>query len=73
VHAHDHGEHGRGFGAHALEARRDDSRQRMWVALGINVAMLVAEAVGGVLTDSLALLADAGHLLSDVGAIVLAL
>jgi cobalt-zinc-cadmium efflux system protein len=45
----------------------------MWVALGINVAMLVAEAVGGVLTGSLAVLADAGHLLSDVGAIGLAL
>jgi cobalt-zinc-cadmium efflux system protein len=73
VHAHNHGEHGHGFGAHALEARRDDSRRRLWVALGINVAMLFAEAVGGVLTDSLALLADAGHLLSDVGAIVLAL
>lgn len=35
--------------------------------------MLVAEAVGGVLTGSLAVLADAGHLLSDVGAIGLAL
>jgi cobalt-zinc-cadmium efflux system protein len=35
--------------------------------------MLVAEAVGGVLTGSLAVLADAGHLLSDVGAIALAL
>jgi cobalt-zinc-cadmium efflux system protein len=45
----------------------------MWVALGINVGMLVAEAVGGVLTGSLAVLADAGHLLSDVGAIGLAL
>jgi cobalt-zinc-cadmium efflux system protein len=45
----------------------------MWVALAINVAMLVAEAVGGVLTGSLAVLADAGHLLSDVGAIALAL
>jgi cobalt-zinc-cadmium efflux system protein len=45
----------------------------MWVALGINAAMLVAEAVGGVLTGSLALLADAGHVLSDVGAIGLAL
>ena len=45
----------------------------MWVALWINVAMLVAEAVGGVLTGSLAVLADAGHLLSDVGAIGLAL
>jgi cobalt-zinc-cadmium efflux system protein len=45
----------------------------MWVALAINGAMLVAEAVGGVLTGSLAVLADAGHLLSDVGAIALAL
>ena len=35
--------------------------------------MFVAEAVGGVLTGSLAVLADAGHLLSDVGAIGLAL
>jgi cobalt-zinc-cadmium efflux system protein len=45
----------------------------MWVALGINGAMLVVEAVGGVLTGSLAVLADAGHLLSDVGSIALAL
>jgi len=45
----------------------------MWIALGINVAMFAAEAVGGVLTGSLAVLADAGHLLSDVGAIGLAL
>ena len=43
------------------------------MALGINAALLVAEAVGGILTGSLAVLADAGHLLSDVGAIVLAL
>jgi cobalt-zinc-cadmium efflux system protein len=45
----------------------------MWIALAINVGLLVAEAVGGVVTGSLALLADAGHLLSDVGSIVLAL
>ena len=45
----------------------------MWVALGINLGMFVAEAVGGVVTGSLAVLADAGHLLSDVGAIALAL
>lgn len=45
----------------------------MWIALGINLGLLVAEAIGGILTGSLALLADAGHLLSDVGAIVLAL
>jgi cobalt-zinc-cadmium efflux system protein len=45
----------------------------MWVALAINVAMLAVEAVGGVLTGSLAVLADAGHLVSDVGSIALAL
>jgi cobalt-zinc-cadmium efflux system protein len=76
-HDHDHGGgghgHSHGFGAHALEARREDSRQRLTVALAINVVLLIAEAVGGVLTGSLAVLADAGHLLSDVGSIVLAL
>lgn len=45
----------------------------MWWALGINVGLLVAEAIGGIVTGSLAVLADAGHLVSDAGAIVLAL
>lgn len=45
----------------------------MWVALVLNVTMLAVELVGGILTGSLAVLADAGHLLSDVGSIVLAL
>jgi len=65
-----HGPHGH---SHALDARREDSRRRMWIALGINGGLLLAEAIGGVLTGSLALLADAGHVLSDAGAIVLAL
>jgi len=45
----------------------------MLVALAINVGLLVAEAIGGILTGSLALLADAGHLLTDTSAIGLAL
>lgn len=45
----------------------------MWWALSINLGLLVAEAVGGIITGSLALLADAGHVLSDAGSIVLAL
>ena len=45
----------------------------MWAALAINAGLVVAEAVGGILTGSLAVLADAGHLVSDVGSIVLAL
>jgi len=67
-----HHSHGEG-GGHALDARREDSRRRMWIALAINGGLLVAEAIGGIITGSLALLADAGHLLSDAGAIVLAL
>ena len=56
-------------------SKRDaaDSRRRLWIALAINGAMLAVEVVGGILTDSLAVLADAGHLLSDVGSIGLAL
>lgn len=57
----------------ALDARRGDSGRRMWIALALNAGMLVVEAVGGLLTGSLAVLADAGHLLSDVGAIGLGL
>jgi cobalt-zinc-cadmium efflux system protein len=45
----------------------------MATALAINVALLVATAVGGLLAGSLALLADAGHLASDVGAIAIGL
>jgi cobalt-zinc-cadmium efflux system protein len=45
----------------------------MRLALAINVALLSATALGGILTGSLALLADAGHLLTDVGAIALGL
>ena len=59
--------------ANALEARRADSRRRLWIALAVNVAMLAVEVVGGILTDSLAVLADAGHLFSDAGSIGLAL
>lgn len=45
----------------------------MLVALAINAVLFGAEAIGGFLTGSLAVLADAGHLLSDIGSIVLAL
>jgi cobalt-zinc-cadmium efflux system protein len=65
--------HAHGVADAAIAARREDSRRRMLIALAINVVMLVAEAVGGFITGSLALLADAGHVLSDVGAIALGL
>ncbi len=45
----------------------------MWWALIINLIFLAIEVIGGILTNSLALLADAGHMATDVGALILAL
>jgi cobalt-zinc-cadmium efflux system protein len=45
----------------------------MAIALGINVLLLVLGVVGAIAFGSVALLADAGHVLSDVGAIALGL
>src|SRR5215212_5784554 len=46
---------------------------RLWVVLGLTSAFMVLEVVGGWLSGSLALLADAGHMLTDVGALGLSL
>jgi cobalt-zinc-cadmium efflux system protein len=43
------------------------------IALVITATFFVAEVVGGILSNSLALLADAGHMLTDVGALALSL
>ena len=49
------------------------NKKRLGVVLALTTAYLVAEVVGGLLTGSLALLADAGHMLSDVAGLALAL
>jgi cobalt-zinc-cadmium efflux system protein len=46
---------------------------RLKIALAITAVYMVAEAVGGYLTNSLALIADAGHMLTDVAALTLTL
>jgi cation diffusion facilitator family transporter len=48
-------------------------RGRLALVLGLTLAVLVAEIVGAVLSDSLALLADAGHMATDAAGIALAL
>jgi cobalt-zinc-cadmium efflux system protein len=52
---------------------RPADHRRMAIALALNVAMLTAGVVGGLVFHSLALLADAGHVLGDIGALALAL
>lgn len=51
----------------------DSSVHRLGWALILTVSFLAVEVVAGVLTGSLALLSDAGHMLTDSGALVLAL
>lgn len=57
---------------HAVPAG-GDHRRRLAIVLAITGSVLVAEVVGAVLTGSLALLADAGHMLTDAAGLVLAL
>lgn len=64
-HAHGHG-HGHAHGGTGAQ------RRPLVVALCITVAVLVAEAVGAAVTGSLALLADAGHVLTDAAGLLIA-
>jgi cobalt-zinc-cadmium efflux system protein len=58
---------------HHADLGRAGNRRKMAIALAINVVLLVAGVVGALVFGSVALLADAGHVLSDVGAIALGL
>jgi cobalt-zinc-cadmium efflux system protein len=55
---------------HGEEAR--STRALRW-SLGLTLAILIVEVVGGWLSNSLALIADAGHVLTDAGALGLSL
>jgi len=64
---HHHGTHPHTHG----DAR--DQMRRLRIALAITATFLLAEVAGGILSNSLALLADAGHMLTDVAALALSL
>lgn len=64
-----HLQDGRGHGHEGLRA----DRRALIVALGITTGIMVVEAVGGFISNSLALLSDAGHMLTDVMALSLSL
>jgi cobalt-zinc-cadmium efflux system protein len=49
------------------------NRRRLALTLGLSVVYMLAEVAGGLITGSLALLADAGHMLSDAAALGLSL
>jgi cobalt-zinc-cadmium efflux system protein len=71
-HGHEHGGGAHGH-SHGHAHRPAASRQRLGLVLGLTFVFLGVEIAAGVLTGSLALLADAGHMLTDVAGLVLAL
>ena len=52
---------------------RNEARRRLVVVIWMNVFMMIAEIIGGIWTNSLALLSDAGHMLTHVFALVVSL
>ncbi len=69
MHAHDHDEEHHSHSHHAHES----SGRRLKIVLVLTAIYMIAEAVGGWLSNSLALLSDAGHMLTDVAALALAI
>jgi len=58
---------------HVGADRAEQSTRALRLALALTVVVLVVEAIGGWLSNSLALLADAGHVLTDAAALALSL
>ncbi len=61
--------HGHDHGVTAAQAHRG----RLAAVLGISLTVMVAEVVGGLVSGSFALIADAGHMLTDAAGVALAL
>jgi cobalt-zinc-cadmium efflux system protein len=70
AHSHSHEGHSHGAGGHS---HGGSNRRALSIALAITATYTVAEVIGGLITGSLALLADAGHMLSDNFSLGLAL
>ena len=71
-HGHDHG-HSHGFGHHHHHMPSPDGHGRAFaLAIGLNLAFVIVEFTYGFIAHSTALMADAGHNLSDVLGLMLA-
>jgi cobalt-zinc-cadmium efflux system protein len=71
AHAHAHGHHGHGHG-HAHGTGSTDARA-LKIALALILGFMGAEVVAGIVANSLALLSDAAHMLTDAAALALSL
>ncbi len=71
--AHGHDDEGPGSAGHSHSVAADADRRYLSGALALIVAFLVTEVVVGIIAGSLALISDAGHMLTDAASLVLAL
>jgi cobalt-zinc-cadmium efflux system protein len=71
--AHGHAHDGHAHTPRGRSSLRLGEQRRLLLALIVAVVAMVAEALGGWFSNSLALLSDAGHMLADAGAIGLSL
>jgi cobalt-zinc-cadmium efflux system protein len=71
-HDHDHDHHHAGDG-HSHDISADADRRYLTIALLLIVGFMAFEVVVGIVAHSLALLSDAGHMLTDAGALALSL
>jgi cobalt-zinc-cadmium efflux system protein len=76
-HTHTHAAHGHddheGIHAHAPRGGGGDTRRALGIAVALTLGFALVEAIGGWLAGSLALLSDAGHMVTDSAALGLAL
>lgn len=70
LHPHDHAHHSH---EHHHDHARGASQRTLLIVLALTFCYMLAEAIGGYLANSLALLSDAGHMFTDVAALALAL
>ena len=71
---HDHAHRHHGFGGHDHSAElRHAGKRNLTFAIVLITGYMFAEVIGGILSGSLALIADAGHMLTDAASIGLAL
>lgn len=67
AHSHDHSHHGH---SHSFE---ESTETRLWISLFLNLGITIAQLIGGFISNSLALISDAVHNLSDTGSIGISL
>ena len=71
---HDHHDHDHGGGhGHSHVPTTIKHERPLWIAFGLTLFFLLVEVAGGLLTNSLALLSDAAHMMTDVLALGISL